>query len=118
MILHGENIKIYSSGQVIALATSCTIATDADTNEVASATSARAKNFNAGRNGWKVTINKFVESMSGDILMAGQEYVITMYVSNSDMLTGKAICTEVQADYSVGKLAHGFCSFLGNGDLI
>ena len=117
MILHGENIKVYSAGQIIAEATSCTIEVDADALEKASSTSARQKDFRNGRTTWRVSINKFVDNMKTDFLMAGQEYILTLYVSNSDMLTGKAICTESRVGGDVGKLAQGFCSFLGNGDL-
>ena len=117
MILHGENIKIYSSGMVIAMATSCTIETSADANETSSATSARSKNYKVGRTGWTISIQKLIISMSGDLIMAGNEYILTMYVSNSDMLTGKAICTEVKTDFAIGKLAQGSCTFIGNGEL-
>ena len=117
MILHGENIKIYSSGMVIAMATSCTIETSADANETSSSTSARSKNYKVGRTGWTLSIQKLINSMSGDLVMAGQEYLLTMYVSDSDILTGKAICTEVQTEFNVGKLAQGNCTFIGNGGL-
>ena len=117
MILHGKNIKIYSSGMEIAMATSCTIETSADTNEISSSTSARSKNYGAGRTGWTVSIQKLISSMSGDLVMAGQEYILTIYVKDSDMLTGKAICTEVQTEFNVGKLAQGNCTFIGNGGL-
>lgn len=118
MILHGENIKIYSNGQVIGLATSCTIETTADTSETSSETSARVRNFKAGRTGWQVTLSKLVDNMQADLVMAGNEYVITVYVNGTDMLTGNAICSEVQSEYSVGKLANTSCTFVGNGDLI
>ena len=117
MILHGENIKIYSSGMVIAIATSCTIETSADTNETSSSTSARSKNYGVGRTGWTISIQKLISSMSGDLVMAGQEYILTLYVNDSDMLTGYAICTEVQTEFNVGKLAQGNCTFIGNGGL-
>lgn len=117
MILHGEKIKIYNGGSMIAMATSCTIETSADAKETSSATSARSKNYKVGRTGWTLSIQKLINSMSGDLVMAGQEYVLTMYVSNSDMLTGKAICTEVHTEFNVGKLAQGNCTFVGNGGL-
>ena len=117
MILHGENIKIYSSGEIIASATSCTIETLADASEKSSATSARSKDFIAGRTGWKVILSKLINNINQDLIMAGNEYILTMYVSNSDMLTGKAICTEVQTDFTISKLAQGSCTFIGNGEL-
>ena len=117
MILHGENIKIYSGGHVIALATSCTIETTAATNETASTSKARQKNWLEGRTDWKMSIARFVDNMQSQMIMAGNEYVITIWVSNSDMLTGKALCAESRSDYSVGKLAQGFCQFIGNGAL-
>ena len=117
MILHGENIKIYSGGQVIALATSCAIETTADANETSSASRARSKNWLAGRTDWKVSIASFVDNMQSHMIMAGNEYVITIWVNNSDMLTGKALCAEVRSEFSVGKLAQGFCQFVGNGAL-
>lgn len=117
MILHGENIKIYSGINVIAYSTSCTIETSADANETSSETSARSKNYKVGRTGWTISIQKLISSMSGDLVMAGQEYILTMYVSDSDILTGKAICTEVQTEFNVGKLAQGNCTFIGNGGL-
>ena len=117
MILHGENIKIYSGGQVIALATSCTIETTAGANETSSASRARSKNWLAGRTDWKVSIARFVNNTQSHMIMAGNEYVTTIWVSNTDMLTGKALCAESRSDYSVGKLAQGFCQFVGNGAL-
>lgn len=117
MILHGEHIKIYANGTMVGSSTSCTIETMADSEEKASETSAKSKTFVAGRTDWKVSITKFVDNMKSDFIMAGQEYVLTMYVNNSDMLTGQAICTESQMDFSVGKLAQGNCTFIGNGEL-
>lgn len=117
MILHGENIKIYNGTKVIALSTSCTVETSADANETSSETSARSKNYKVGRTGWTVSIQKLISNMKGDLVMAGQEYILTIYVNDSDMLTGKAICTEVQTEFNVGKLAQGNCTFVGNGGL-
>lgn len=117
MILHGENIMIYSGGQVIASSTSCTIETSADANETSSTTSARSKDYKAGRGTWTVSVSGLVENMRNGIVMAGQEYVLTMYVSSSDMLTGKALCTEANFEFDCGKLAQGSCTFLGNGGL-
>lgn len=117
MILHGEHIKIYNYGQVIALATSCTIETYADTAETGSSSSSTLKNFTSGRTGWKVTIAKFVESMQSVMIMAGKEYAITMYVNGTDLLSGTAICSEVSTEFSVGKLAQGNCTFIGSGEL-
>lgn len=118
MILHGENIIIYSDGKVIASSTSCTIETSADTNETSSTTSARSKDFKPGRGTWTVSVIGLVENMRNGLVMAGHEYVLTIYVSSSDMLTGKALCTEVHYDFDIGKLAQGSCTFLGNGGLI
>ena len=117
MIYHGEHIKIYANGMMIGSSTSCTIETTADAEEKASATSARSKDFKAGRTDWQISIVKFIDNLRSDFIMAGQEYVLTMYVNNSDMLTGKAICTESQMDCTVGKLSQGNCTFIGNGDL-
>lgn len=118
MILHGKNIKIFNGGIVIAMATSCTIETSANSNETSSETSARSKNYKVGRTGWTISIQKLINSMNGDLLMAGQEYILTIYVNDYDMLTGKAICTEVQTEFNVGKLAQGNCTFIGNGGLL
>ena len=118
MNLHGENIKIYSGGQVIALATSCTINVTADSHEKASATSASAKDWLAGRTDWRVSITRFVDNMQSQMIMAGRKYVITMYVDNGDMLTGPAICSEVRTEATAGKLAQGFCTLIGNGELV
>ena len=108
---------IYSGGQVMASSTSCTIETSADANETSSATSARYKDYKAGRGSWTVSVTGLVENMRDGLVMPGQEYVLTMYVSSSDMLTGKALCTEVNCDFDCGKLAPGSCTFLGNGGL-
>ena len=117
MILHGENIKIYSSGMIIALSTSCTIETSSDAIETSSTSSARSTNFIAGRTNWKVSMAKLINSMKDDLVMAGNEYVLTMYVNGTDMVTGQAICTEVQTEFNVGKLAQGSCTFIGTGEL-
>lgn len=117
MLLHGENIKVYNYGIAIALAKSCTIETSADINEISSATNVSAKNYLSGRTDWKVSVSMFVENMQKDIIMAGREYIITIHVKGNDLLIGKAICSEVNTEFSVGKLAQGFCTFIGNGAL-
>lgn len=117
MVLHGENIKIYSYGQVIALATSCTIETSADTSETASNTTSSSKKYIAGRTDWNVRIARFVDNMQDQMIMAGNVYAITMYVNGTDLLSGTAICSEVSTEFSVGKLAQGNCTFIGSGEL-
>ena len=102
---------------MIALATSCTIDTSANINEAASESKASSKNWLSGRTNWKVSIARFVDNMQSHMIMAGNEYVLTLWVSNSDMLTGKALCAEVRSEYAVGKLSQGFCQFVGNGEL-
>lgn len=117
MILHGEHIKIYNYGQVIALATSCTIETSADTSETASQSSSTSKDWKGGRTGWKVSISRFVDSMQQQMIMAGNVYALTVYVNGTDLLSGTAICAEVSTEFSVGKLAQGNCTFIGSGEL-
>lgn len=117
MIIHGKNIKIYEFANPIGKSKSCTIETSADAHEVASATSARSRNFLAGRTGWQVTVQKLVDNMRNDLIKAGNVYVLSFVVDGTDMLTGQAICIESQGIFTDGKLAQGKLVFLGTGTL-
>ena len=117
MILHGRNIKIFEWGHPIGQSKSCTIQCNGEASECASKTSARSRDFLAGRTDWNLTINKFVDSITYDMVHAGREYVVQFVVDDDDMLTGSAICTEVRMQATEGKLAEASLTFLGNGEL-
>ena len=77
----------------------------------------------ADRSSWTFTINCLVVNNADikKLLMAGQEYFITVYSRSSGTTTsqlwGYALCTEAKFDLTEGSLAHGTFSFRGNGPL-
>lgn len=120
-MIHGKDILIYegSTPTPIAAAKSCTISTDADTKETSSPDSGTAKTFVAGRTSWNVSVSMLVLAVKDNLLRVGQTYTLTMGVrgSETDRLTGTAICTQCQITGTVGNLAQGSIAFLGSGDL-
>lgn len=117
-MIKGSNIKVYQWGNVIAHATSCNIRTNSDVLESSSATSERAKKYLAGRTDWQVSITKLVSNMTNDFVMVGNTYPISFMVSDTDMVTGMAICLEVSGTFTNGKLSTAYCKFIGTGELM
>ena len=117
MNLKGKDIKVFEWGNPIGQSKSCTIQCNGAAQECASKTSARSRDFLAGRTDWQVQVNKFVDNMTNTLIKAGNEYVVSFIVDDNDMLTGQAICVEARLVCSNGKLAEASFTFLGNGEL-
>ena len=75
----------------------------------------------AGRNSWSLTVRYLVLSGSQvkDVLKVGQMFNVTMneYGSTTNMVTGTALLSAVDAEYPTGNLAQGTFTFTGSGAL-
>lgn len=120
-MIYGKDIIISEGSPAvpIAAAKSCSIVRQSDTVEISDPTMGRAKTYLAGRTGWQVVVNSLLLAMKSNLMRVGNTYTITMSIagSNTDKLTGTAICTECQITGTVGNLAQGSFRFLGSGSL-
>lgn len=115
-MIHGRNILIYEGDVVIAAAKSCTINNNAEAVENSSPASGTARSYTVGRTGWEISISTLVLSMKDHLLQTGHSYTLTWKErdSDTDTMTGTAICTTAQVDAAVGNLAQGSFQFLGS----
>lgn len=120
-MIYGKNIVIYEGSPAvpIAAAKSCSIVYGSDTLETSSPTSARARSYEAGRTTWTITVSALVLSVRDSLMRVGNTYALTIRVGDSetDVMTGNAICIECSIAASVGNLAQGSFRFLGTGGL-
>ena len=118
----GRNIFIYSgtSGTtaLIAGAKSCTISKSCEVIEKASATSATAREFVAGRTEWEISISHLIVTASpyDGILKVGGTYPLSVVVGGVRK-TGTAICVQADISGAVGGLGQGQAKFKGTGEL-
>lgn len=91
------------------------------TIEKASATQQDWTEVVAGRKSWTLTVRYLVLSGSQvrDVLKAGQMFDITMQEKGSTVnkVTGRALLSSVEGEYTVGNLSQGTFTFTGNGAL-
>ena len=115
-MIHGRNILIYEGDVVIAAAKSCTINNNAEAVENSSPASGTARSYTVGRTGWEISISTLVLNMKDHLLQTGHSYTLTWKErdSDTDTMTGTAICTAAQVDAAVGNLAQGSFQFLGS----
>ena len=75
----------------------------------------------AGRKSWTLTVRYLVLSGSQvkDVLKVGQTFSITMqeYGSSTNIVTGTALLSGVDAEYPTGNLAQGTFTLTGSGAL-
>ena len=75
----------------------------------------------AGRKSWSLTVRYLVLSGSQvkDVLKVGQTFSITMqeYGSSTNIVTGTALLSGVDAEYPTGNLAQGTFTLTGSGAL-
>lgn len=75
----------------------------------------------AGRKSWTLTVRYLVlaGSQVKDVLKVGQTFSITMqeYGSSTNIVTGTALLSGVEAEYPTGNLAQGTFTFTGSGAL-
>lgn len=119
-IIHGRNIKILDTAAnvVISAAKSCTLTKKSDVIERASATSATAREYIAGRTQWEVSLSHLVtcEAPFEGILKVGMTYTLRVDISGTAM-QGTAICTEAGITGTRGSLGTGSVKFRGTGEL-
>ena len=124
-MIKGKDIFISLNSQSVPFAAtrSNELGTRCGVIPTSSPSSADWETCRADRNSWTFTINVLVSNVSDldKLLMAGNEYFITVYGRESDSVSsrlwGYALCTEAKFDMTVGSLVHGTFSFKGNGPL-
>ena len=102
----------------IAASKSCTLTNMADVKEISSPTSNTARNYVAGRTGWRVTCNYLVTDVT-DLLKVRNTY--TLNIMNPDGVTGlqgSAILTTCEITATNGNIAAGSFVFQGSGELV
>lgn len=115
------NDLIITAGSVIYASKTCDVATDVDTKETASPTSATWRTYLAGRKGWTVSVGYLVadNKWSDDLLHVGQ--TVTLQFKNrgdsTASMSGTAIVTQCRVTATRGNLAQGSFTFLGTGEL-
>lgn len=101
----------------IAASKSCTLTNMADVKEISSPTSSTARNYVAGRTGWRVTCNYLVTDVS-DLLKVRNTYILNIMNPDGTGLQGTAILTICEITATHGNIAAGSFSFQGSGDLV
>ena len=121
-MIHGRNLLIYEGNPAVAIAAcrSCSIVNKADIEEISSPQSDTARTYKVGRISWEVSASTFVLAMKNYALRKGQTYFITLKDRNNsaDIITGSAICTDIQITATKGNLVQGSLQFIGLDDMI
>jgi hypothetical protein len=115
----GRNIFIYSgTTALIAGAKSCTISKSCEVREKASATSATAREYVAGRTEWEISISHLIVTASpyDGIIKVGGTYPLSVVVGGVRK-TGNGICVQAEINGTVGNLGTGQAKFKGTGEL-
>ncbi|MCR5366536.1 MAG: hypothetical protein K6E67_10390 [Prevotella sp.] len=121
----GKDVILVLSQDGVALAStkirSQSIKTQCATIEKASSTQQEWAEVIGGRKSWSLTVRYLVLAGSQvmDVLKVGQMFDVTMKEdgSNVNMVSGTALLSGVDGEYSVGNLAQGTFTFTGNGAL-
>lgn len=120
-MIKGKNLIIYEGSPAVAIAAcrSCSIVSKADVLETSSPDSDEARTYQVGRISWEVSVSTFVLAMKDYMLRKGQTYFLTLKDANnsSDIITGSAICTNVQIVATKGNIAQGTLQFIGLDDM-
>ena len=118
-MIHGRNILIYSGGQVVAAARSCSISMSVDDTEVSNPADLKNRCYLTGRWSWTVTITKLVTVAHTFFENLDQEVRLSFMVrgSSTDRMTGNAIVKNVEVSGTVGSLTTGNFTFQGTGPL-
>lgn len=120
-MIFGKNLIIYEGTPAVAVAAcrSCTIVNKADVQEDSSPDSEQDRTYKVGRISWEITISSFVTVMKDYVLRKGQTYFLTWKdrTNTSDVMSGSAICTNVQIQATQGTLAQGTLQFIGLDDI-
>lgn len=118
-MIHGRNILIYSGGQAVAAARSCTISMSVDDTEVSNPANLKNRCYLTGRKSWNMTITKLVTVAHTFFENLDQEVRLSFMVrgSSTDRMTGNAIVKNVEVSGTVGSLTTGNFTFQGTGPL-
>lgn len=121
MAILGKNIFILlSSGTAIAAGIkTCRLSAGCNTIDVASTTSAQAREFIAGRTEWSMSCSWLLVAESDvrtNILKVGQTYTLRFGTADS-YVSGAVICTRCDVDANIQNLANGSFEFKGTGEL-
>ena len=120
-VIHGGKMIVYLGGVAIAGAKSCDITTQADTIEKSSSTQGTAKEYLAGRTGWKITSSFLVIDNNAKTMLQkkGTSVVVTVQTTgvSDSTLYGNAIVTSCHVTATKGNLSNGSIELLGNGEL-
>lgn len=126
--MNGNLIIVKLNGRAIAGTTSNDITVKCGTEEVASPTQGRFREYIAGRSDWTVKASYLVRTASvidqggfniRDMLKVGNTYTLTFgerFVP-TDGVEGQAILTECRITATKGNLVQGSFSFKGTGTL-
>lgn len=119
----GKDIKLVLLQGGTALASTAIkshdIEAQAEMIERASATQQEWKEYVTGHKGWKVTASYLLLTSSKvtDLLYVGQTFDVQLKVGEVTLLTGQVLTQSVKHTATIGNLAQGSFSFLGNGPL-
>jgi len=113
-MIHGRELKIYKNGEAIACSTSCNYEANAEVIEVASATSANAKEYIVGKQSWTVENSSLFATTSNFNLATGDE-VDLRFRSNTTEYGGRARCTSCKLVATIGNLCKYTATFVGDG---
>ena len=121
----GKDVILTLSQNGVALANtkikSQSIKAQCATIEKASSTQQDWVEVIAGRKSWSITVRYLVlaGSQVKDVLKVGQTFSITMqeYGSSTNIVTGTALLSGVDAEYPTGNLAQGTFTLTGSGAL-
>ena len=119
-MLKGNDIIILLDGTAIAACKSHRVASSCSTEEKASATQQKYREFLPGRTEWGVSVNKLITAVADIDMVLLSGTVVTLVIQNrtgTKTLTGQAIVTACETTYTKGNLATGSYSFKGTGPL-
>ena len=123
MTIHGNDLIVASTGNVIAAAKTCEVEVSADVVEVSRSTEGAVKHFVAGRTEWSMSVGCLVTSVTTVAAleaMVGTEQNVTFGVRGSaagERLTGRAIVQRLRWTGTLGNLATYSATLQGTGAL-
>lgn len=118
-VLLGHNLLVIMNGTAIAASKSCQITRNCDAKEISSPSSAQARDYIAGRTGWRVTVNILGGvGIEDKLLDVGSVVTLRFKERNRTSYTeGSALITQFDVVATEGNISTGTFSFLGKGEL-
>lgn len=120
MAINGNDIIIKMGSTAVAACKSCKVQTGCETIEISSPLQGAWREFLVGRKEWSVQCSYLIPAVSdiGNVLTVGS--VVTITLSDRDgshYISGTAICTQAEGEYTRMNLAQGAYVFKGTGAL-